>query len=115
MIFQIVPGIPCVPSQLMIYFASLYSVMQSCIQPPVKIKKYGGEVPTPEPEPEGETAKGISTGGRRQTNISITLENLVENMNISQEGFETATEDMEEQLTSALLRVLNSANQTANG
>jgi hypothetical protein len=80
-------------------------------------KKYGGQVSQEisASQQETETAKGISAGGRKQTNINISLSNLVNELNISQEGFDTAVEDMEEQVTSALLRALNSANQTANG
>ncbi|MCG8701957.1 MAG: hypothetical protein MI922_28135, partial [Bacteroidales bacterium] len=61
------------------------------------------------------TGQGIAEGGARPTTINITLGNLVEELNISKEGFSESVDDMEEMVREALLRVLNSANRVAYG
>jgi hypothetical protein len=69
----------------------------------------------------GETSTGLSTAtaetqsaGRTVKNVKISLNNLVENINIARDGFEASIDNMEEQIKEALLRVLNSANSMQN-
>lgn len=93
--------------------------IKTSIEPPKKPKGDLGYSSTVIAEASGDLdtalSTGIMAGGSKQTNVNISLENLVENINISREGFEAAAEDMTEQVRAALLKVLNSANRLANG
>lgn len=60
-------------------------------------------------------AKGISEGGSRPTNITITLGNLVETLNINTTTMKEGATELEQKVREALLRVLNSANGVAYG
>ena len=62
-----------------------------------------------------EEGTAISAGGSKQTNITINLANLVNEMNISGSDFEEATDDMKAKLVQGMLQVLNSANKVAFG
>lgn len=62
-----------------------------------------------------DTAKGISEGGSRPTNVNITLGNLVETLNINTTTMKEGTVELEQKVREALLRVLNSANGVAYG
>lgn len=57
----------------------------------------------------------ISAGGSKQTNVNITLQNLVNELNISGGDFDETTDDMKTKVQQALLQVLNSANTAALG
>lgn len=59
-------------------------------------------------------AKDIASGGRKQTNINISLEKFQDNVYISGESFNEAADQLEDKLTGALLRVLNSASAMAS-
>lgn len=56
----------------------------------------------------GDTVSSIATGGSRNTSITINLKSLVENI-IYQGGYESNKADMEKDLESALIRVLQTA------
>jgi len=64
---------------------------------------------------ESETAKagvaGITGGGTRNTNVSISLGNLIENFSINPQTVSEGVNQMQEMVTEALLRVLNSSNK----
>lgn len=58
--------------------------------------------------------KGIDTitgGGKKQTNITVSFDKLVENYNINTQTFEQGMDQSLDSLKAMLLRVLNSANQ----
>lgn len=55
------------------------------------------------------TASAIATGGRRSTSITINLKSLIENL-IFEGGYEQNRDEMEKDLESALIRVLQMAN-----
>jgi TP901 family phage tail tape measure protein len=59
-----------------------------------------------------ETASSINSGAR-PTNITISLNNLVETISIHSQTAIGAVDELEEKVTNALLRVLNSANGVA--
>jgi hypothetical protein len=54
---------------------------------------------------------GITGGGSRNTNINISLGNLIETFNIKSETIEEGIDHMREIVTEQLLRVLNSSNK----
>jgi hypothetical protein len=55
----------------------------------------------------------ISSGGSKPTNITINLGKLHENIIINSQNLKEGVQDMEKQITEALLRVLNSGNAMA--
>jgi len=56
---------------------------------------------------------GVEVSGRRPQNINISIENLVETINIETETQEIALEELEERVSSVLLETLNDANTIA--
>lgn len=54
----------------------------------------------------GETAQAIATGGQKTTNVTISLDNLIGILNISGRDFDDSTNQMQDQTTDAMLRVL---------
>jgi len=62
-------------------------------------------------ETAGAKVSGITGGGARSTNVSISLGNLIENFSISPQTVSEGVEEMREMVTEALLRVLNSSNK----
>lgn len=62
-----------------------------------------------------DTAKGITGGGSRPTNINITLKNLVETLQVNSANLTEGANEIEVKVREALLRVLNSANGVAYG
>jgi hypothetical protein len=58
-----------------------------------------------------DTATGITNGGARTVNI--TLQKLVETINITSNSVSEGISNMEQQVTDALLHILKSANATA--
>lgn len=58
-----------------------------------------------------EKADGITSGGARS--VTINLQKMFDNINISTNTISEGISDMEQQVTSALLRILNNANATA--
>jgi len=59
------------------------------------------------------TANDITSGGSKQTNITINLGKLHDNINIYSQNVKEGINDMQEQIETALLRVLNSTNSLA--
>lgn len=57
------------------------------------------------------TAEGITSGGARSVNVSV--QKLFDNINITTNTIAEGISDMEQQVTEALLRILNNANATA--
>ena len=55
------------------------------------------------------TTSAIATGGRRSTSITINLKSLVENL-VFEGGYEQNRDEMQRDLESALIRVLQMAN-----
>lgn len=53
---------------------------------------------------------GISKGGKKQTNISITFEKLIEQLIIKAETLTEGVDDMEDKIKEALMRIMNSTN-----
>lgn len=72
-----------------------------------------GGVPIGTQKPKATTTGGIIAGGKKATNINISLEQLVETLNINSQTIDGGVKQVEEKVTTALLRVLNSANQYA--
>lgn len=72
-----------------------------------------------EPSPETtEMSKRVASGGRSQRVINITLEKFLDDMNFnvdSMEDIQAKAEEIKEIFTRQYMRVLNSANQMANG
>ncbi len=71
--------------------------------------------PTETPEPTasdvaGDTFSGITSGGKKQTNVSVVVDKMVETFNVNS-GAGESIEDIEERLIQSLLRVLNSSNR----
>lgn len=59
--------------------------------------------------------KGITSGGSRPTNITINLNNLVEELHVTPADLKEGVDEIERRVKEALLRVLNSANGVAYG
>lgn len=55
--------------------------------------------------------KGITEGGKKQTNIHVTIGKMVETLEIRSQNITESYEEMEDKLKEVLLRVLNSSNQ----
>ena len=62
-----------------------------------------------------DTSKGITSGGSRPTNITINLNNLVEQITITPSTVRESAGEIERHVREALLRALNSANGVAYG
>lgn len=60
-----------------------------------------------------ESNKNIIQGGRRETNINVDINNLIETLSINKAGFKESIEEMERLVKETLLRTLNSANALA--
>ncbi|WP_299682971.1 hypothetical protein [uncultured Tenacibaculum sp.] len=72
--------------------------------------KTGNETPSLSTIPSG-TQQGIGNitdGGKKQTNINVHFDKLIEQMNITTEQFVEGVDEMEDKVKEALLRVLNS-------
>ena len=54
---------------------------------------------------------GITGGGSKQTNITVTFDKLIEQLTIRSETIQEGVDELESRVTEALLRVLNSTNQ----
>lgn len=63
------------------------------------------------PEGLGKGIDNITGGGKRQTNITVTFDKLVENYSVHTQNFEQGMDQSLDSLKEMLLRVLNSANQ----
>jgi tape measure domain-containing protein len=59
------------------------------------------------------TANDITSGGSKQTNITINLGKFQDSINIYSQNVKEGINDMQEQIETALLRVLNSTNSLA--
>lgn len=62
----------------------------------------------------GNIDKGVDTingGGKKQTNINVTFDKLIEQLTIKSQTMEMGIDDMEAQVSAAVLRVLNSFTQ----
>lgn len=57
--------------------------------------------------------EATATGGAKQTMITLNFKNIIETQNISGKDFKEATEDLQQQSTDAIVRVLNMATTTA--
>ena len=64
-------------------------------------------------KPSATATQGIVGGGKKQTNINISLDKLIENMTLKSGNLSEGTEVIKTEVTKALLQVLNSANQLA--
>jgi hypothetical protein len=58
-----------------------------------------------------DTITGLTSGGSKATNVTITLRNLIEFLNLYPQNFKEGVEDVKDELTEGLLRVINSANR----
>lgn len=56
---------------------------------------------------------GITAGGKKQTNITVNLGKLQDQIVIHAQGIQETAEEIEDMVTEALLKVLNSANKIA--
>ncbi|GAB1403040.1 hypothetical protein MASR1M74_02180 [Lentimicrobium sp.] len=72
----------------------------------------GGEDPAKNDNDISSTSSGIASGGTRNTEIHITLRNLVENISFSG-GVGESVDEMKQRVEQALLQVLNMAYATA--
>ncbi len=54
---------------------------------------------------------GITGGGSKQTNITVTFDKLIEQLIIQSETIQEGVDELESRISEALLRVLNSTNQ----
>jgi len=68
---------------------------------------------TPTAQDLGTTTSGATT--KKSTNINISVEKLVEALNINTTNLQESTAAIESQVTMALMKVLNNANNMANG
>ena len=57
----------------------------------------------------------INSGGKKQTNITINYERLIEHLNIHSQNVQEGVDDMTEIVENALIKILNSGNSLANG
>ena len=74
--------------------------------------KNAGATPTIDaPNTLGKGIDAITSGGQRQTNITVSFDKLVENFTIHTETLEAGMDESLDKLKTMLLRVLNSANQ----
>jgi tape measure domain-containing protein len=65
---------------------------------------------------DGKVSKGIdeiSGGGKKSVNVTVNLGSLIQEQNIEMNNLQEGLEDIEKQVTEALLRVINSANYSA--
>lgn len=58
--------------------------------------------------------EGITGGGTRNTNVNISLDNLIESFTINSENLSEGVDQMREIVTEQLLRVLNSSNKLSS-
>lgn len=72
----------------------------------------GGEDPAKDDNAISSTSNGIASGGTRNTEIHITLRNLVENISFSG-GVGESVDEMKQRVEQAMLQVLNMAYATA--
>jgi tape measure domain-containing protein len=69
------------------------------------------------PQPEGDELKkgmdSITGGGKKSVNVTVNLGSLIQEQRIEMNNLQEGLEDIEKQVTEALLRVINSANYSA--
>jgi hypothetical protein len=80
---------------------------------PLSPKTPTGTTPSASGDSLGATTSGASTS--KSTNINIDVSKIVETLNVNSTNLTESTAVIEEKITMALLKVLNNANNLANG